>query len=63
VKFVRSYHWLITGLLFLIAIAFYLTGFGIGAAVLVFLGLLFETAAWLSFAMHPSKASSGSDKR
>ena len=54
-RFLRSCHWLVTCVLFLIAMALYLTGFGTGAAAIVFLGLVVEAAAWLSIAGHPTK--------
>jgi hypothetical protein len=61
-KTARQYHWWITGALFVVAVALYATGFGIGAAMTVFLGFVVESIAWISIALHPSENSSVSPK-
>ena len=54
-KTLRSYHWAITGALFLVAALLYITGFGKNAAALVVLGFVVETIAWVSIALHPDQ--------
>jgi O-antigen/teichoic acid export membrane protein len=58
-KTIRTYHWTITGALFLIAILLYITGFGTGAAAMVFFGFVVETAAWISLFFHHSRRPGG----
>ena len=62
-KTIRTYHWTITGVLFLIAISLYLTGFGTGAAAVVFFGFVVETMAWISIVFHPAELPSGDPKK
>ena len=54
-KIVRAYHWWITGILFAVALALYVGGFGGGAAGAVFAGFIVETIAWISIAFHPKE--------
>lgn len=61
-QFLRSFHWIVTGLLFTIAIVCYLTGLRTEALAFSLFGVVVEAAAWLSFAGHPSKPTSGSKK-
>ena len=61
-QFLRSFHWFVTGLLFIIAIVFYLMGLGTGAVAFGLFGVVVETVAWLSFAGHPSKSTDGDER-
>ena len=62
-KTIRTYHWTITGTLFLIAILLYLTGFSTGAAAVVVFGFVVETMAWISLVFHPFERPSGDLKK
>ncbi|QJR13492.1 hypothetical protein [Usitatibacter palustris] len=61
-KPIRSYHWWITGSLFAVAGALYLTGFTTGANATVVLAIIVEMVAWISYAAHPSNRSDSNSK-
>ena len=54
-KHIRAHRWWITGILFAVAFALYVGGFGGGAVGAVFAGLIVETTAWISIACHPKE--------
>ena len=61
-KYLRSHHWLVTGVLFAVAMILYITGFSVaGAAVAAFFGFIVETFAWISLAFHTGERRSSSE--
>jgi len=58
----RSYHWWITGALFVLAAVLYVTGFGSSAYALVLIGFIVESLAWILIAFHPTNSSSRSSE-
>ena len=61
-RHLRSYHWWITGALFVVAAALYIAGFGSGAGAFFAMGFFVELLVWTSLISRPTNSSNENSK-